>query len=150
MRETLRNIEQVLKGDNAVARDAAARLRESAGASELLALVAQEFGAEIRVSRDGLQIADGIVLPNTAGLRVRGIKPAHYEISLATGRVLWSRKVEAREVRWAVAHPGVALPAAAQSEVFEVTPTLRETVAGGNLHVEVFAGREAGTLVIRR
>ena len=148
MRETLANIEYALTTTRRPAVDAIRALVRSERGLELLALVAQEAGVAIKLFCDERLVGHAVILAGSSGVRFSQITPGSYSLVMSSGRVLWARKLFAREVLSAWAFPEEPLAVAAQTTPLELKPTVDEVGFEPALRLRVFPGRESGAISV--
>ena len=80
--------------------------------------------------------------------RFQHIPPGRLNLSLSTGRCLWSENLEAEDLIWSYAHPDRDLPMAADTGEIAASPTKEIVLCNEALTIRVFPGIENGWVEI--
>lgn len=75
-----------------------------------------EAGArlEVHLWKDGHRVAT-VDIATASSRRLTGLRPGHFTLTLASGRVLWEEDLEPKDLFWAAAFPGKPVLAAADT-----------------------------------
>ena len=103
---------------------------------------------EVEILKDGKPLGNLVCSDQSGQLSLRQITPGLYEVSLSNGRLLWSRELADKDLRWSIAYPQTEYPAAAMTGPAQAKPTISESLLDGSLLLEVLPGIESGTLRI--
>ena len=107
-------------------------------------------GIQFVLQREGTRIRTWPVEDGPAVQVIGGIVPGAYRMCLDTGRLLWSRHLDADHLVWTRAFPGMPLQAAADTDPGNRQASLVETLLSGTVTVRVYPGLETGWLSVER
>jgi hypothetical protein len=116
---------------------------------EISSLITEDLEPEIEVLRNGELLASTVCTEGSMPILVPGLTPGEYTVQLSNGRVLLSKRLESRDLRWKQAFPDKEYPAAAMTELTEGTATHSVSLLGNWLILEIYPGIESGILRIR-
>lgn len=101
------------------------------------------------LEKDGVALAELDPFQAIEEMRIPGMLPGSYSVRLATGRLLWTAKLEREDLQWAYAFPSKALRLAAESDESRVVCTREFQLLQDEIVVRVYPGIESGTIGIR-
>jgi hypothetical protein len=103
---------------------------------------------QLLLEREGQLIGVFSFPGGTGAETVAGIAPGHYQLRTDTGWLIWEGDLSERNLLWAKAYPGQALPMAADTEQAEGHRTNQMDLLNGSVQLRTYAGVEAGSLQV--
>ena len=98
--------------------------------------------------RDAQLHASLQISPLDGPVTLEGITPGTYRLQLATGQVIWQRRLAVDELVWTQAFPARPLDLAADTEGAQRAYSLRETLLDDDIVIHVLPGMEEGQITI--
>jgi len=103
---------------------------------------------EILISRDNKPFKS-VTFPKIPGSKgIKRIAAGVYNISFATGRVIWEGELTAEDLVWAKAYPGRNFDLAADTTGLKPEPTKEISVFDGEITIQIFPSVESGSMKI--
>lgn len=99
--------------------------------------------------RDGHAIAHLVMTLWSGCETVSGLQPGHYELALATGRIIWEDDLADEDLLWPAAFPGKPVPLAADTGQTDEPASRVVSLMEGQVVLHVLPGIESGRLRIR-
>jgi len=113
-----------------------------------LNLVQEHVAVEFALFRDGHEVASVRVVPCTGPEIVGGLRPGHFSLGLAGGRVVWEGDLLAAHLLWTEAFRGENLSLAADTEGPPRRHSWRESLLGGEVVLSAYPGVASGSVGI--
>ena len=83
---------------------------------------------------------------NSKPLIVFNVTPGEYTIQLSNGRLLWNKKLVAKDIMWKQAFPDKEFLAAAMTEPTKSLISITELLLNGEVSLDIFPGIESGII----
>jgi len=116
--------------------------------AEIKELNQRPKGVEISVSREN-ELLRSVTFTKIPGSKIiDNIASGDYNISFATGRLIWKGELTEQDLIWTEAYPGKPFELAADTTEREAKPKKEISVFDGKVIIRIFAGLENGRIEI--
>ena len=105
-------------------------------------------GVEISISRDNKWFKSVTLMEIPGSKGIDRIAAGIYNISFATGQVIWEGELTVEDLVWAKAYPGRNFDLAADTTGLKPEPTKEISVFDGEITIQVFPSVESGSMKI--
>jgi len=110
----------------------------------------EEALVRLLLSRDnGFPVAIDLGFGESGKIEVPHLLPGRYDLSLATGMVIWEHELTKHDLLWAYALPDEPLRLAADTGDLPERPSRRIELLDGEILLAVFPGRECGRMEVQ-